>query len=507
MTRKKGAAKQRQRPAVTLAAESPLAAALARFRPLLSPDDFTALLAELERPLPQALRANPLKVDPQQALPGWEARYGWETRPVPFEPAGRQILAARTPVSQTIEHRLGFYYIQDAASMLPCALFDLDNLSRPLILDLAASPGGKTTHLIGRTGDQGLVLANDASDSRLGALRIVLQNWGAVNTAITHFPGEHFGAWFPDTFDRVLLDAPCSMQGLRSTESHPMRPITDNERHGLALRQARLLESALRAARTGGQVVYSTCTLSPDEDEGVLDALLRRYPGAFRVEDVSMRLPAPAPGLSGDGVTSYTPEVINAVRLWPHRMGTSGFFAALLTKQAGLGRSSEIERAYPTASHGLSPVNPRTEAKLASCLADGYGFDLRALLEGQDAHLAARQTRGGTALYFLVPAAFEAKFPGLPAHTAGLLLGEDGPDGFTPSHEWAARFAKDCQTGFINLPDDLVEAWISGADLPGLGSMDHAGQAVLVRDSSGRYLGRGRLQRDRLKNLLPRRIL
>jgi 16S rRNA (cytosine1407-C5)-methyltransferase len=127
-------------------------------------------------------------------------------------------------------------------------MLPVDN-DQPLILDLAASPGGKTTHITSRTGDRGLVIANDASLSRLPALRSVLQNWGAINIATTSFPGEQFGDWFPECFDKVLLDAPCSMENLRSTASHPMRAISPRERQGLAQRQARLLSSAFTSRR------------------------------------------------------------------------------------------------------------------------------------------------------------------------------------------------------------------------------------------------------------------
>ena len=102
--------------------------------------------------------------------------------------------------------------------MMPVELFNFDDVKNPLILDMAASPGGKTTHLVSRSADQGLVIANDSSRDRITALRLVMQSWGAVNIAATQYPGEKYGAWFPETFDRVLLDAPCSMQGLRDTE-------------------------------------------------------------------------------------------------------------------------------------------------------------------------------------------------------------------------------------------------------------------------------------------------
>jgi len=149
---------------------------LQRYRALLGEGEFTRLLAALAVPLPQALRANPLKVNPAAAIRAWQARYGWQTQPVPFCYAGWQVLEAQTTPSATIEFRLGQYYIQDAASMLPAELFDFAGLDAPLILDMAAAPGGKTTHLISRAGDRGLTLANDSAPGDLPPLRGVLRD-------------------------------------------------------------------------------------------------------------------------------------------------------------------------------------------------------------------------------------------------------------------------------------------------------------------------------------------
>ncbi|MBR6090580.1 MAG: hypothetical protein IKP86_11645, partial [Anaerolineaceae bacterium] len=240
-----------------------------KYRPLVPAEELALLEGFLHKSLPQAFRLNPLKTgegEPERM----KQRYGWDLMPVDFCPEGWRVRSAGTAPSMTVEHRMGHYYIQDSASMMPVALYDPERLAEsPLILDLAASPGGKTTHLIGRSLDRGLVLANDSSPSRIPALKTVLKNWGSIRHAITQFPGESYGDWFPDTFDLVLLDAPCSMQSLVSLDSHPMRPISEREEKALAQRQAALLRSALKALRPGGQMVYSTCTLSPDEDEAV----------------------------------------------------------------------------------------------------------------------------------------------------------------------------------------------------------------------------------------------
>lgn len=483
---------------------SPLDEALERFRPLLPAQAFASLLEELQQPLYPALRANPLKCDPQPALQDWARRYGWQTRPVPFCPDGRQVESALMPISQTLEHRMGFYYIQDASSMLPAELFDFDGLESPLVLDLAASPGGKTTHLLSRTGDHGLVIANDSSQERLTALRIVLQNWGAASSAVTHFPGEKFGAWFPETFDRVLLDAPCSMQGLRASEGHPMRPITGREQMALAHRQTGLLESALRAVKVGGQVVYSTCTLSPEEDEGVLDALLKQCPAkVFAIDDLSQRLGRPAPGLVADGVRPFDPAVENAARLWPQVFGTAGFFAARLTKLAPLPVTPQDPPARSLARAGFEPVERRIALDLLARLEDLYGWDGRSFLEQYGLELWRR-----AALIYLLPLAYLEQFAQFPVQSLGLGLGEEAPAGFVPSHEWTARFGMRLSAGICRLPPERLPAWLRGEDLQGRPDCSlPPGSIAIIQDEEGRVLGRGKILAGRLKNLLPHRIL
>ena len=198
--------KKKQKP--ILSSEEILEQQMARFEPLLDGDEWRRLLSELHLPLYQAVRANPLKVDPRQAIEQLVKNYEWTIEQVPFCPTGWWVSSSAQPISHPIEHRLGEYYIQDAASMMPVELFDFDDVENPLILDMAASPGGKTSHLVSRSEDQGLVIANDSSRDRITALRLVMQSWGAMNIAATQYPGEKYGAWFPETFDRVLLDAP-----------------------------------------------------------------------------------------------------------------------------------------------------------------------------------------------------------------------------------------------------------------------------------------------------------
>ena len=160
---------------------------LERYRDFLSAAEFEQLLQAVLRPLPPAIRINTLKIAVDAARHTWPAWYGWQVQPVVFCDTGWQVSGG--DVAKTLEHKMGFYYIQDAASMLPGEMFSFEQ-DVPLILDMAAAPGGKTTHLACKTGDRGLVIANDANSRRIPPLRAKLQDWGAMNVAIANYPGE-----------------------------------------------------------------------------------------------------------------------------------------------------------------------------------------------------------------------------------------------------------------------------------------------------------------------------
>ncbi len=468
----------------------------------LTSDEFKALLVSMAQPLDISIRINTLKADPITEIAKWSALYGWTVDLVPYCPSGYWIRSYETPLSATLEHRLGYFYIQEAASMLPPELFDFSGIEKPLVLDMAASPGGKTTHLAALTGDTGLVIANDGSRSRIPALQIVLGNWGAAGQAVTCLPGEAFGSLYPDTFDAVLLDAPCSMQGLRSTESHASRTITLNEIDSLAVRQLRLLESALRAAKPGGQVVYSTCTLSPQEDELVLAALLKRYPSQFRIEDVSACLPLPAPALTNILGEKLPDEVSYALRLWPHRLGTAGFFAARLTKLDPLPEAVGGYWRLPPTGRPYESISRKDNQRLALFLKEHYSLSIDEIFEKSSLEVVTHKEQ-----YFLIPRKLKDTFTNLPFLSAGIPLGKPLKDEVLISHEFVSRFGDRFTNGILILEDELTSSWARGEDIRGYRSAGLSlGEIYAIRDRFGRNLGRGKLLVDRLKNMLPTRL-
>ncbi len=464
--------------------------------------EYEQLQRVMDKPLNISIRINTLKWNVEEAVEQLSKRYRWKMNPIPFCDSGFWVTDYDFPPSMTIEHRLGYFYIQEAASMLPPELFDFDDKNPALILDMAASPGGKTTHLAALSGDRGMIVANDSSRSRIPALQVVLRNWGAINQCTTALPGEAFGDLYPDTWDAVLLDAPCSMQGLRAAESHTSREITASEIESLAVRQARLLESALGSVKPGGQVVYSTCTLAPQEDELVLAEILEKFGARVRVDDLDSRLPAPAQALRKVDGRTLPEDIRHAFRLWPHTFGTAGFFTARLTKLDELPITGNGSWTHVTAKSIFSDA-PKTFTNAVSAqIDDHYGFDLPAWMARQNLVMMMRKDRA-----FLVPELLLSRLDKLPYISAGMELGKRVRDELVISHEFISRFGDRFTRGILVLGEEYLEAWMRGEDLRSYrNAAQEMGRIYAVRDETGRNLGRGKLLADRLKNMLPTRL-
>jgi 16S rRNA (cytosine1407-C5)-methyltransferase len=457
------------------------------------------LLRAIQRPLPPALRVNTLKVSVDEARRRWPEQYGWEIQAIPFCDSGWQINSLQQPLGKTLEHKMGCYYVQDAASMLPAELFQ--PLHHPgLVLDMAASPGGKTTHLACKLQDRGLLIANDSRAGRLAALRLNLERWGAASTVVANYPGQRFGDWFPETFDQVLLDAPCSGESLRAAERHKSQPVSARRRAALQSQQILLLHSAFQATKPGGQVVYSTCSLHPDENEAVLDALLRSYPTQATLESVE-RL-ASAPALASYQGREFHPEVRRALRLWPHVYDTAGFFAALVRKR-GFSAPPASPSQRPMGSTRFRALSQRERAGVLDCLLQDFGFDLGAILHEQELALVRR----GAAVY-AAPELFLSRFAGWPCIAMGLPVGEQSPEGLAPAHELVSRFSAQFTQRRLRLADQQAQVWLAGRDLRGLDTAPYPSRAlVLLEDEQGRFLGLGKVLQRRVRNLLPKGLI
>jgi NOL1/NOP2/sun family putative RNA methylase len=279
----------------------------------------------LVQPLPTVIRTNTLRIDPGTLRRRLEAK-GFELRPLPWDPTCFEV-TGEIPIGNTLEHWLGYYYVQEATQLLPVRALAPQPGER--ILDLCAAPGGKTTQIAQHIRDEGLLVANDASVKRIQALLANLYRLGVRCAVVTECPGENFPG--EARFDRVLVDAPCSAEGVARRFPHLRRgaPLATIRR--LAALQHKLLGRALKLVRPGGTVVYSTCTFAPEENEGVVKHVLDEG----LAELVPWEPPVPhARGLSFFGEEEYGPELRKTVRLYPHHFNSEGGFLALLRRPA-----------------------------------------------------------------------------------------------------------------------------------------------------------------------------
>jgi NOL1/NOP2/sun family putative RNA methylase len=222
----------------------------------------------------------------------------------------------------TNEYLLGYYYIQDLSSCM--AVDALDVSQNHSVLDVAAAPGGKTTFMAQRMENTGSIIALEPSERRARSMSFNLARCGVYNTCIMRMDGmdvERLGR----KFDRVLLDAPCSCEGVIAKDAARKTSHTPNDVDYCASRQDRLIDAAVKVVKPGGIIVYSTCSFAPEENEMVVDRLLKKS-GNITIEPLKYG----SNGLTKFGDTIFDDQLKNARRLYPHLHDTTGFFIARL---------------------------------------------------------------------------------------------------------------------------------------------------------------------------------
>lgn len=288
----------------------------------LGVEEVAVLAAALQRPAPLDLRINPLAAD-RETVRARLAAEGHVLEPTPYSPLGLR-RADRGPLFQTTAFRDGLFEVQDEGSQLLGLLVEARR--RETVVDYCAGAGGKTLQLAAQMANTGTVYAFDVAAHRLERIRPRLRRARADNVqpiAITG-PDDARVRRLQGKADRVLVDAPCSGTGtLRRNPDIKWRPL---DLPALAAGQRTILADAAALVRPGGRLVYATCSLLREENEDVVDAFLADHPGFHRapVSEILARRQIALPATGDD------------LRLWPHRHGTDGFFAAVLERPSGV---------------------------------------------------------------------------------------------------------------------------------------------------------------------------
>ena len=230
-------------------------------------------------------------------------------------------------LGKTIEHIIGQYYIQGLSSMIPPLI--LNPQPGDVVLDLCAAPGSKTTELAEIMENVGTLVSNEIQLNRVKMLVYNLDRMNIVNTGVIHTKGEWLSKHYADHFDKVLVDAPCSGLGIiqKKGEVNDWWSIERAERLGEL--QLKLLIAAIKMTKVGGEIVYSTCTLTPEENELILDKVLEKYPVVVQ----EMELPVKShPALTNYNGKNLNPEISKGRRIFPWEADSDGFFIIKLKK-------------------------------------------------------------------------------------------------------------------------------------------------------------------------------
>jgi NOL1/NOP2/sun family putative RNA methylase len=254
---------------------------------------------------------------------------GWKFEKIPWCNFGFWIehKNGRRDIGNTREHSLGYFYVQEAASMIPPVV--LDSKPKEFILDMCAAPGSKTTQIAQHMENKGLIIANDYKGTRMKSLDINLQRIGITNTVSTLMPAQ----WFLKKslkFDKILLDAPCSGTGTIRKSLKTFRIWNPNMITKLANTQKKLIETAFQVLKKKGILVYSTCSVEPEENEGVISHLLGKFNNA-KIEKIELKINKSNPIMEFNN-EKYHKEVSKCLRIWPQDNDTEGFFVAKIRR-------------------------------------------------------------------------------------------------------------------------------------------------------------------------------
>ena len=310
-----------------------------RMRVMLG-DQFEAFCASYAKDIHPSLRVNTLKLTAEELreiAPFVGSQISWQEKGFYYDTEG-DIRPGKHPL-----HEAGAYYIQEASAMLPASL--CPPVPGERVLDLCAAPGGKATQLAAALCGEGLLVANEIHPTRAGILSQNMERMGVRNAVVTNATPAELSKKFPGFFDKIVVDAPCSGEGMFRKEADAVTMWNPENVSLCAARQAEILDEAAKMLRPGGYLTYSTCTFAPAENEGAVLDFLSRHP---EFEVVPSAAPAVAESrekglLDGgnyewaEGYERYPAELLeqikHALRVFPHHCDGEGHFAVLLHKK------------------------------------------------------------------------------------------------------------------------------------------------------------------------------
>ena len=376
-------------------------------------------------------------------------------------------------------HEAGAYYIQEPSAM--AAVTALDPVPGERILDLCAAPGGKSTQIAGRMEGQGLLVANEVIGDRAKILSQTVERMGITNCVVCAEKPERMALLFPGFFDRILVDAPCSGEGMFRKEEAARREWSPEVVQMCADRQALILEEAAKMLKPGGMLVYSTCTFSPEENEGTISAFLQGHE-EYSIEEIACK-DLFSPGRA-EWIGQPVPAIEHTLRLWPHLLRGEGHYVARLRKgrETGLWESGQKE--------------PVRDEKLCKLVGDFLTEELE-LEAGWLESRPGQLLRFGEQIY-LVPEGM-ISLSGVKVLRPGLHLLTEKKNRFEPAHALALSLDPQKVSRTKILTEREAKAYLRGESVA---CQEERGWLLLVYE--GYPLGFGKASGGQIKNHYPK---
>jgi len=424
-------------------------------------DELEAFLESYDQEKRSGLRVNTLKISVEDFL----KISPFELEPIPWTNDGFYFLNEERPAKHPYYH-CGLYYIQEPSAMAPVAAMDIDK--NQLVLDLCAAPGGKTVQIAAKLKDTGCVVTNDISTGRVKALVKNIELFGIKNAYVLNESQEKIGPKFYQTFDRVLIDAPCSGEGMFRKDAGA---VDAWESHGIkrcSEIQHSIVDHIMETLKPGGELMYSTCTFNKVENELLIDYILEKNSDMTCIEIDPMF------GFSNGFAVNANEALRKTKRLFPHRHDGEGHFLGKLKRD---GEASKLQ---------LVKANKAPEAYLT--------FEK----ENLSCKLQGRFELIKDKLYLLPD--LELDTSGLRVARSGWLLGEIKRDRFKPAQSLAMGLKKEDVKRVISISveDDNAIKYLKGETISVEGEK---GLNLITID--GYPVGWGRLQGRNLKNDYP----
>jgi len=443
-------------------------------------ESYQSLLDSYDQPESKGIRTNTLKLEPDELA----NKLPFETQAVNWCKEGFYIDHTVRP-GKNPYYYTGLYYVQEPTAM--AAVEVLDPKPGDWVLDLCAAPGGKSTQIGARLQGIGLLVANELVNSRAGILSTNIERMGMANAIVTNEFPERLVDSFYESFDKILVDAPCSGEGMFRKDPGALADWSLERVDRCMGKQEKILESAHRLLKPGGVLVYSTCTFSPEENEQIIEAFIEKY--RYTLQTIEL------PGITDHGRVDWTrkqqQDITKTLRIMPMTVKGEGHFIAKLIKSEGIAEAIDVKQGYPKS---------RLKKATRTDLQDYRDFAKNNLQAEFYQKIEDRLYLLGDHLY-AIPAAIELeRIANLKLLRTGLDLGTFKKNRFEPSYALAMALKLSQAKNSVDLNDeDLAYQYLKGEAL----NLQAPKGWVLV-GYDGYPLGFGKASEGLIKNHYPK---